>query len=183
MDDDQQLIKRAQADPAAFVHLYDRYVERIYAYVRRNSADTLAAEDIVATTFEKALKNLPRYRYRGVSFGAWLYKIARNEIRRQHNRSKCLAPLHDWLPGSLQVETLVEDRVLFGRITTHMQTLSARDQEILHLHFFEALSHAEVATVLGCTQHNAAVRLSRALQRLRNKVTLSTTVASSIKEQ
>lgn len=169
MLDEQQLVRRAQADPAQFVHLYDRYVQRIYAYVRRESADVPTAEDIVAVTFEKALRNLPRYEYRGVSFGAWLYKIARNEVRRQHNKGKWLAPLRDWLPSKLDVENVVGDWVEIGRITTIAQTLSQRDQEILRLHFYEELSHAEVAQVLDCTQHNAAVRLSRALARLREK--------------
>ena len=170
MLDEQQLVRRAQADPAQFVHLYDRYVQRIYAFVRRESADVPSAEDIVATTFEKALRNLPHYEDRGVSFGAWLYKIARNEVRRHHNKGRWLAPLRDWLPSKLDVEQTVGERVAVGRITQIAQTLSKRDQEILRLHFYEQLSHAEVAAVLGCTQHNAAVRLSRALARLRNAV-------------
>ena len=53
MDDHEeaQLVRCAQADLAQFVRLYDRYVERIYAYVQRQTSDEPTTQDIVAITF------------------------------------------------------------------------------------------------------------------------------------
>ena len=34
-EDERELIEAAQADPARFVEVYDRYVDRVYAYVSR----------------------------------------------------------------------------------------------------------------------------------------------------
>jgi RNA polymerase sigma-70 factor (ECF subfamily) len=172
MDDHEeaQLVRCAQADPAQFVRLYDRYVGRIYAYVQRQTGDEPTTQDIVATTFTQALQHLPKYRWRGVSFGAWLYQIARNEIRRHYNRGRWLLPLTEWLPSDHNVEQVVHKQHQTHVLRQAMSRLPARDQEVLQLHYDEALSHAEISTVLGCSSRNVAVRLHRALKRLRRQV-------------
>lgn len=72
-DDDRPLVEAAQADPARFVELYDRYVSRIYAFVSRRVPDRAAAEDITSAVFEQALSHLGRFEWRGVPFAAWLF--------------------------------------------------------------------------------------------------------------
>jgi RNA polymerase sigma-70 factor (ECF subfamily) len=168
--EEAQLVRCAQADPAQFGQLYDRYVERIYAYVQRQTADEVATQDIVATTFANALQHLPRYRWRGVSFGAWLYKIARNEMRRHYNNGRWLLPLSEWLPSDHNVEQVVQKQNEAHLVRQAMSRLSARDQEVLQLHYDEALSHAEIGLILDCSSRNVAVRLHRALNRLRQEM-------------
>ncbi|MAT97809.1 MAG: hypothetical protein CL608_11745 [Anaerolineaceae bacterium] len=95
MQDEARLVQQARDDMQVFATLYDRYVERIYAYALREAGDVATAEDIVSATFEKALKHLPQYKWRGISFGAWLYKIARNELRMHWRKQKWTVPLLD----------------------------------------------------------------------------------------
>jgi hypothetical protein len=40
MENEAQLVQRAKQDPQAFAALYDHYVERIYAFVQRETVDT-----------------------------------------------------------------------------------------------------------------------------------------------
>ena len=56
--DEQNLIERARRDPQAFAELYDRYVDRIYAYVFRRTGEVVLAQDVTSATFEKALRHL-----------------------------------------------------------------------------------------------------------------------------
>jgi RNA polymerase sigma-70 factor (ECF subfamily) len=58
-DDERTLIAAAQADPARFEELYDRYVQRVYGFVSRRVGNRAAAEDITSAVFEQALANLP----------------------------------------------------------------------------------------------------------------------------
>ena len=51
MDDEAVLIQQARHDPQAFALLYDRYVERIYAYSLRETHDPALAQDIVSYNF------------------------------------------------------------------------------------------------------------------------------------
>ena len=53
--DERALIEAAQANPARFVDLYDRYFHRVYAYVIRRTRSREEAEDITSTVFERAL--------------------------------------------------------------------------------------------------------------------------------
>ena len=47
-----------------------------------------------------------------------------------------------------------------------MAELRPKDREILLLAAWEGLSHAEIGTVIGCSENASAIRLHRARQRL-----------------
>jgi RNA polymerase sigma-70 factor (ECF subfamily) len=170
MENEAQLVQRAKHDSQAFAALYDRYVERIYAYAQRETGDTAVSQDIVSATFEKALKNLPGYEWRGVSFGAWLYKIARSEIAQHYRKQNRYLPLAGRFLSPLRVEAAVHQSEQRDEVQAALTRLPKRDQEILRLSYFEELSHEEIGQVLNCSTRNVAVRLHRALKRLRKQM-------------
>lgn len=170
MENEAQLVQRARHDPQAFAALYDHYVERIYAYAQRETRDTAVSQDIVSATFEKALKNLPRYEWRGVSFGAWLYKIARSEIAMHYRKQNRYLPLVGRFLSPHRVEPTVQQWEEHDEVQIALGKLSKRDQEVLRLSFYEELSHDEIGEVLDCSTRNVAVRLHRALKRLRTQL-------------
>ncbi|MCB0034768.1 MAG: sigma-70 family RNA polymerase sigma factor [Anaerolineales bacterium] len=174
MQDEEQLVRNAQQDLTQFAILYDRYAERIYAYAQREVRDKATAQDIVSATFEKALKGLPRYRWRGTSFGAWLYKIARNEMRMHYRKGKWILPLIGRFFSPHNVEQSVQRQEQLDEITIALSKLSARDQELLRLHFYESLSHAEIGEILDKSPRTIAVAVHRALRRLRTQVAKQT---------
>lgn len=170
-ENDQSLAAQAQTDSQAFAALYDRYVDRIYAYAYRKTQDAALAQDVTAVTFEKALRHIRRYEWQGTSFAAWLYRIAHNEAMSAHRRRKWLTLWHR--PAASEgrgPETAVLHNEIrherARRLHQAIATLSQRDQDVLTLRFFEELSSAEVAEVLGCSTDNVYVRLHRALKRL-----------------
>ena len=165
--DEKALVEQAQRDPQAFAALYDRYVERIYAFAYRRTQDEAAAEDMTSVTFEKALRHIRSYRWQGVSFGAWLYRIARNEVAQHHRRKRFTLPLLQWHVSETNVEASVQTSEQRDAVQAAFARLSEGDQEVLTLRFFEELSSAEVAEVLGCSVQNVYLRLHRALGRLR----------------
>ena len=170
---ERELVEAAQADAEAFAALYDRYVERIHGYAYRRTSDVQSAEDITAATFERALRHLPRYRWQGVGFGAWLYRIAHNEItsrrRRQAVWQRVRVTLSLAQPDAVDVEWLVQQNERGEQLRAALATLPARDQDVLLLRFFEELTSEETAAVLGCSVDNVYVRLHRALQRLKQR--------------
>ncbi len=168
--DEKALVEQAQRDPQAFAALYDRYVERIYAFAYRRTQDEAAAEDVTSMTFEKALRHIRSYRWQGVSFGAWLYRIARNEIAQHHRRKRFTLPLLQWHVSEMNVEASVQTSEQRDAVQAAFARLSEGDQELLTLRFFEELSSAEVAEVLGCSVQNVYLRLHRALGSLRKQL-------------
>ncbi|MGI8481118.1 MAG: RNA polymerase sigma factor, partial [Chthoniobacterales bacterium] len=77
---EQELVDRAKTDPQAFGILFDRYYPAIFGYVLRRVGKWNDAQDISSEVFLKAYKALWRYRWTGVAFSSWLYRIATNEI-------------------------------------------------------------------------------------------------------
>lgn len=168
--DDQTLITQARRDPQAFGLLYERYVDRIYAFLYRRTCDPDLTEDLTAATFEAAFTNLNKFRWQKNGFGAWLYRIARNKLVQHYRRRRYLAPFNLFADQQKDKNT---EFVLTDRFENHdnlhtaFSQLHSRDQEVLALRFFEDLSTAEVAAVLDCSKENVYLRLHRALKRLR----------------
>src|SRR2546428_7083266 len=81
------LVEAAQKDPSRFAELYEINFERVYAFIVRRVRDRDAAEDLTSEVFHKALASLPRFKWRGVPFAAWLFKIAANMIADRAKRT------------------------------------------------------------------------------------------------
>ncbi|MCD6550128.1 sigma-70 family RNA polymerase sigma factor, partial [bacterium] len=88
LDDEKDLIKKAQKEPEAFGKFYDKYYPQIFGYILKRVVDLEIAQDITSETFFKALKNLWKFRWKNISFCAWLYRIANNEIANYFRKNK-----------------------------------------------------------------------------------------------
>ncbi|HSH02168.1 MAG TPA: sigma-70 family RNA polymerase sigma factor [Anaerolineae bacterium] len=167
-EQEQALITAAKTDPEAFGQLYDHFIDAIYNYIYYQTKDHIAAQDITATTFEKALNALPNYTWTGKPLGAWLYRIAHNEIVNHWRRQKkAPLPLSPWWGQASGVETAVETHETLAAIKTAMNHLSPQDQEILALRYWDDLSTEELAAALDCQPNTIYVRVHRALNRLK----------------
>jgi len=167
LSDDESLATAARGDPQAFGVLYDRYVKRIYAYALRRTGNPEAAEEVTSATFEKALRHLRQKGWKSGSFLAWLYRIARNEAVHLYRKGRRQVALQEQADGEQDHETILEidqEKRLLRKAFTR---LPANDQEVLNLRFFEGLSSAEAAEVLGWSLPNLYLHVHRALKRLR----------------
>jgi RNA polymerase sigma-70 factor (ECF subfamily) len=179
---ERQYIQQARTDPRAFAPIYDHYFPRVHAYVCYRVHDPQHAEDIVADTFLKAIRNLRRFKWRSDhSFAAWLFRIAHNLVvdhYREHKRFVLALVSEDSLaePASeapLPEEALAQQEA-FEQVRTLVATLSPRRQEIVTLRFYAGLRNREIARVLGLGERTVAAHLCRALQDLERKYTATT---------
>ena len=77
----ERLVAEAQAGDAwAFGSLFDHYHLPIYRYIASRVHRPSDAEDLTQLVFVKALEALPRYEARGIPFGGWLFRLARNTV-------------------------------------------------------------------------------------------------------
>ena len=163
-DDERRLIEAAQADPARFVELYDRYFDRVYAFVSRRASDRALAEDVTAEVFHHALANLGRYEWRGLPLSAWLFRIASNALadRWRHDaRERNEVP--DDVVDPHEAETL-ERRVMLFQL---VDRLPEAQRQVIQMRFVEERSIREIAAALGRSEGAVKQLQLRAVENLR----------------
>ena len=166
-DDDRPLIEAAQADPARFVELYDRYVDRVYAFVSRRTHDRAAAEDITSEVFEQALTHLRRFEWRGVPFAAWLLRIAANAIA---DRGKRAARERDLADGDEPRDVRFADVEQRARLFRLVDRLPADQRRVIVMRFAEEQTIREIAQALGRSEGAVKQLQFRGLQTLRARL-------------
>lgn len=167
---EQEIIERSKKDVNAFGELYEKYFDRIYNYIYRQTDNEDLAGDLCSQSFINALNNLPKYEFRGVPFSAWIYKIAGNEVNKHYrkNKGKKIFSIEE-----LKVKELVEaadegwDEDMINKLIDYMKNLPTDMLQVLELRFFEDKDFKEIAFILDITESGAKMRTYRALDKLR----------------
>ena len=165
-EDERLLIEAAQADPARFVEIYERYVDRIYSFVSRRTGNRAAAEDITSQVFEQALGALGRFEWRGLPVSAWLFRIASNALAdhwREHSRAVQEAR---GVPDPLELEDIERRIALYQQV----ERLPDLQRRVIHLRFVEEKSIREVAAALDRSEGAVKQLQLRALENLRKSM-------------
>jgi RNA polymerase sigma-70 factor (ECF subfamily) len=161
--DEPALIRAAQANPARFVDLYDRYFHRVYAYVIRRTRSREEAEDITSTVFERALLHLPKFEWRGTPLVAWLFRIATNAIA---DRRESLARDSHESPAAIDPFDAddIERRAMIFQLVERLPDLQ---RQVIELRFVEEKSIREIAAALNRSEGAVKQLQLRALENLR----------------
>ena len=169
-----KLVKEAkEGSTESFSKFYDHYFEQIYRYAALR-VPTEVAEDLVADIFVKAWEKIHMFReQRGVPFGAWLFRIARNEVIDTYRTSKTWEEVDDALIDTdkeNRADTEANRAFLLKIVRKAMDNLPRKYSEVLSLCFIADLSHAEAAKVLRCSEGSVRVLKFRALQKLKEEL-------------
>jgi RNA polymerase sigma-70 factor, ECF subfamily len=136
------------------------------------TGDRALAEDLLADTFERALKARRRFDRRRGTEKAWLYTIALNCLRDHQRRlgaeQRALAragnPEAEAVPSG---EDAVEQRDLLARA---LEALSEEEREAIALRFGAELTVPEMAKLTGEPLTTVEGRVYRALRKLREQL-------------
>ncbi len=169
------ILERSRKNPKAFGELYEKYFDRIFNFVFRQTDDEDLTADLCSQTFLIALKNLDRYEFRGVPFSAWLYKIASNEVNKHYRKQK---GNQVFSIEEVRIRELIEqsndisDEETIQRLMNYLKELPTEMLQVLELRFFEDKDFKEIAFILDITESGAKMRTYRALDRLRKNFNL-----------
>ena len=149
----------------AFIAIHKDSYPRVYTFVRRRVESAELAEELAADVFRVVWQkwdDAPR------SDIAWLLTVARNLIGNAYRRRDRQEALQDKL-RSAAVVRFSDDS---GNVAVQdaMAALRDKDRDILQLAYWDDLSIAEIAAVLGCNESAAKVRLHRARAAIRKQM-------------
>ena len=180
MQDEEKLAGRArEGDQAAFAQLYEEHFDRIYRYVAIRIGDRIEAEDMTQQVFVNALHSISSFKWKGVPFAAWLFRIAHNQVvdylRKKTRRTT--VPLDESLISSdSNPQLMAEHNLDVEQLLLATRRLTEAQREVVSLRFAGGLSIAEVAKIMGksqgavkALQHSAIVALRRVLSVGKNE--------------
>lgn len=171
--DERLLIEAAQQDPARFADIYERYFRLVYAYVARRARDRARAEDLTSEVFHKALANLPRFKWTGAPFGAWLLRIAANVIVDRANRdSREVSPADSADPKPVKEgqQLALEEAERRARLFELVDQLGEDQRRVIVMRFAEEKSIREIAAALARSEGAVKQLQFRALENLRRAI-------------
>lgn len=174
---EEELLKAAAANPARFDVIYNKYFLAIYKYVLVRVEDQHLTDDIVSRVFAKALFKIKQFKFKGLPFSSWLYRIAYNEMNDTFRRKKAnrvvQVPL-DQVQEFVHHDTIeeeVEKEQQINLLLTSIKALKQAEIDLIEMRFFEKRAFKEIGEILTISEDNAKVKTHRALKKLRAIIT------------
>jgi RNA polymerase sigma-70 factor (ECF subfamily) len=182
---EQEIIKKAQLDPSNFGPIFDAYYSTIFSYALRRVANLAVAQDITAETFYKALTNIHKFKWQGISISHWLYRIATNELRIYFRKNKYQSHSLNLMSKRIGFDPIDEQNLAdeideiqtrlgrnkeFLRAQKLLVTLPVKYQEVIALRFAENKKLSEIANILEKKEGTVKSLLSRGLGLLRQQM-------------
>jgi RNA polymerase sigma-70 factor (ECF subfamily) len=170
-----ELVRRAQQfDEDAIHRLYETYYPKIYNYAFMQMGDVQAAEDLASDVMLKMIEAIGTYKFQGLPFGAWVFRIARNRIIDLHRRRKRRGEvdLSETISTALANPQVLAERALErGQIQVALKHLTPEQRQVIVLKFIEGFDNRSVGKIMGRSegaikslQHRALGALRRIMQ-------------------
>ena len=174
---DALLIQKAKdGDADAFGELYERYAEPVFRFIFSQTSNRLDAEDLTADVFLKAWRSLPRYKERGFSFSAYLFRIARNVLIDSRRKQKAVVTISEDEFMNMPDAAISEPSALISAKFQHNELVQILNQmredyrTVLVLRFLNELSPEETSQAMGRSIGAVRVLQHRALSSLRKVI-------------
>jgi RNA polymerase sigma-70 factor (ECF subfamily) len=193
---DVELLRRlAAGDDDAFLEFYRRHQGGLYRYAVHMSGSPQSAADVVQETFLTLIRHTGKYDEEKGTPAAFLFGIARNHLRKLHEKEGRYVPLSEELSKGLsaggssemghlngnghsaagpgQAETILEGlehAQIAELLREAIQTLPDHYREPVMLCDLEGKSYGEAAALLECPVGTVRSRLNRARSILLDKL-------------
>ena len=179
----ERLVAEAQSgDEWAFGMIFDHYHEPVYRFIACRVQRPSDAEDLTQLVFVKALEALPRYEPRGVPFGGWLFRLARNTVidfvRTHHDHAE-LETASGRAHADVGPDEIAIVRQELDAVGAALGRLTDEQREAVALRFFAGLSAREAADAMGKQEGTVRGLQFRAIAALRRDLGIAESPATA----
>lgn len=151
--------------------IYDEMLPRVFHYFAYRVGDTRIAEDLAATTFEKAWKSRRQFRRERGAVDQWLFGIAQRVLA-DHSRRKEVATADleaCSLESDLSVEEVADRNRSFRTLYRLLESQPDRTRELISLKYGAGLNNRQIASLTGLSESSVGTILHRAVKDLRRQ--------------
>jgi RNA polymerase sigma-70 factor (ECF subfamily) len=151
----------------------EQFTPRLRRFAQALTRSQPDADDLVQSTFERALARLPQWE-RGTRLDSWLYRIAQN-LWIDQRRAARLRGSFESADSAMQLmgqdgRELNERQLLIRDALRALSTLPEEQQAVVALVCIEGLPYAEAAGILGIPIGTVMSRLARARRTIAAQV-------------
>src|SRR4029077_10552169 len=170
----ERLVAEARnGDTWAFGMIFDHYHDPIYRFIASRVHRPTDGKNLTQHVFVKALEALPRYESRGIPFGGWLFRLARNagidHGRTRHDHAE-LDSIIEWTHGDAGPDEIAVVRQELDAVGAALAGLTDEQREAIALRFFAGLSAREAAEAMGKQEGTVRGLQFRAIAALRRQL-------------
>ena len=170
----ERLVAEARnGDSWAFGMIFDHYHEAVYRFIASRVHRPTDAEDLTQIVFVKALEALPRYESRGIPFGGWLFRLARNAVidftRTRHEHAD-LEAVAERVHGDAGPDEVAVVRQELDAVAMALAGLTDEQREAISLRFFAGLSAREAAEAMDKQEGTVRGLQFRAIAAIRRQL-------------
>lgn len=166
-----------QGDRDAAARLYYRHVDRVHRICYRIVLDGSQVADCVQEVWLRVFRKLGRFQCEK-SFKAWLNSVAAHtaiDFYRRNQRRGRHVGIDEVASDALPSEPAMDGRKLDTaqvqkRIHEALEEITVNQRTAFVLRYFEQMSPAEIAGVLGCREGTVRTHIQRCLVSLRTKL-------------
>jgi RNA polymerase sigma factor (sigma-70 family) len=169
---------RPDTDPMTregLLRLYDEQAPLLLRYFARAVLDPEAAADLTAETFAQAVEHRVAYDPARGAPAAWLFGIARNQLRHYLRRGRVervarkrvgLASPALSAVDFVRVERLIDLAALAPVVAAALDNLSSEQRSAVTRRVIDEWAYADIAKEAHCSEQAARARVSRGLRAL-----------------
>ena len=179
---DEEIVSMTLRERSTFGFIVERYESKLRRYIERlgvkNKDDQM---DVLQEIFIKAYKNLNSFDM-GMSFSAWIYRIAHNEAiswYRKHN----VRPEGHLIADSSEILNLIKSKeqtadVIFDQninaeeVNKALLKIDEKYRQVLTLRYFEHMEYDEISDVLKIPVGSVGTLIHRGKKQLLNELNL-----------
>ncbi|MEQ9441510.1 MAG: RNA polymerase sigma-70 factor [Cyclobacteriaceae bacterium] len=162
-----------KGDQQAFLHVVDKYSQRLFAYAVTLSNDHALAEDIIQNVFLKTWQQRKKLHIHS-SLDTYLLRSVYNEFINQYKKNRSTMMLEQKYFQALEKASSLEDESLFkqnlARILAEVQMLPPRCKEVFMLSRKEGLTNIEISEYLNISIKSVEANITKAFSILRKKM-------------
>ncbi len=161
-----------------FHRLYDEYHQDVFQFLIYLVKNRTVAEDLSHEVYVRVLKAYDRFEGRSTE-KTWLFSIAKNvaidHFRKARVRDRHSFDAFDWEQEQLvsptkSPEQFVELNEEMNHLLTGLEHCTGDQKMVIVMRYFQELSIAETAEILGWTEGKVKTTQHRAIKALREKL-------------
>lgn len=174
VDPDAELVKRAQKElpyrTQAYETLMKRHEQLLYRVCYRFLGNADDANDVAQEVMLKVFGYLPKFEGRSM-FKTWLLQIARNTSFTMQSKLKRQREMRDLLEREASEDEADKIATEVMDVESILSTLNNQDKEVLIMRYIAELQFDEIAEVCDISLSAAKMRVYRATEALKQKMT------------